>query len=193
MVNAQNWLNNKYPNKQETKEIKANDSEQLHGSLIITDYPNLEIIHIPDQKNLTQLQIINNEKLEILDVTNNYRLTNLSHNLNLEELIIRNNNFAEQDLNFLKNLVNLKRLELGNDNQEKIQQGIYNRFVSSLKPLQNLSRLERFDIRNTDLDSGLEYLPKSIKVFKYSADKRKEAKCRIIEEQLASHKNRLES
>ncbi|CAH1760407.1 5651_t:CDS:2, partial [Entrophospora sp. SA101] len=147
----------------ETKEIKANDSEQLHGSLIITDYPNLEIIHIPDQKNLTQLQIINNEKLEILDVTNNYRLTNLSHNLNLEELIIRNNNFAEQDLNFLKNLVNLKRLELGNDNQEKIQQGIYNRFVSSLKPLQNLSRLERFDIRNTDLDSGLEYLPKSIK------------------------------
>ncbi|CAJ0761237.1 16487_t:CDS:10 [Entrophospora sp. SA101] len=110
----------------ETKEIKANDSEQLHGSLIITDYPNLEIIHIPDQKNLTQLQIINNEKLEILDVTNNYRLTR-------------------------------------NDNQEKIQQGIYNRFVSSLKPLQNLSRLERFDIRNTDLDSGLEYLPKSIK------------------------------
>jgi len=68
------------------------------------------------------------------------------------------------------NLVNLEELEVGNDN---FNQGIYNRFVGSLKPLQNLSRLERFDIRNTELDSGLEYLPESIKVFKYSADKKK--------------------
>ncbi len=150
MVNAQNWLDNKYPNKQETKEIKANDSKQLNGSLTIADYPNLEIIHIPDQKNLTQLQIINNEKLEILDVTNNCRLTNLN----------------------VQNCLSLKKLYCW-DNK-----------LTNLDLSQNLN-LEELIIRN--------YLPKSIKVFKRSADKRKEAKCRIIEEQLAPYKNRLES
>jgi Leucine-rich repeat (LRR) protein len=33
---------------------------------------------------------------------------NLSHNLQLEELSIANNNFLEQDLSFLEKLVNLK-------------------------------------------------------------------------------------
>src|SRR2546421_5951390 len=100
------------------------------------------------------------------------------NNLKLEDLRISNNNFSEQDLSFLSHLENLKDLRLGNDKFAKFDQG--NRFKGSLKPLEKLARLKRLDINNTNIDSGLEYLPDSLSEFYCLANERKEAKVKAI-------------
>ena len=283
---AQNWLNFHYPNKQTTTEII--NSEQLHGSLIITDYPQLATIHISGQNNLTNLQInncpqlvrlvhddlwnnktnltnltltncpqlkeltacngkltnldltnflqlekfdlrnnsltslnlLNNQKLKELNVSHNQltnleinhlkdleelnvynnKLTNLNlnncvnlkglhcsdnkltnldlrNNLLLETLYIGNNNFPKQDLFFLSHLVNLKKLGLGS-----------NQFTGSLEFLKRMSKLELLYIDDTDIDSGLEYLPDSLKSFSCSAY-REDAKVKIIDQELKKHES----
>src|SRR5947209_19733438 len=93
-------------------------------------------------------------------------------------LNVINNNFLEQDLSVFSRFVNLEYLGVGNyNNQEKIKQDTYNRFEGSLKPLKNLVKLETLTISNTDIDSGLEYLPDNLKDFYCLADLRKDAKC----------------
>jgi hypothetical protein len=72
---------------------------------------------------------------------------------------LNNNNFLLQNLNCFRNFVNLKSLAIGNDDKEKIEKGIYNRFCGSLETLKNLKYLECLDIEGTDIDSGLENLP----------------------------------
>jgi hypothetical protein len=111
----------------------------------------------------------------VLECFNN-RLTNLdlSQNLKLEFLDISDNNFAKQDLSFLSHLNNLKVLSLGNDAKfycykeirdkikKNIQQGICNQFTGSLEPLKNMTKLKSLDISNTDVSSGVEYLPNNM-------------------------------
>ena len=65
----------------------------------------------------------------------------------------------------MSKFVNLEYLDLGNHgkySEEKINQGIYNRFAGSLEPLKDLAKLKTLGIYGTDLDDGLEYLPDSI-------------------------------
>jgi len=88
----------------------------------------------------------------------------------LTNLIVSNNNLPEQDLSIFSRFVNLEKLKIDNGSQDdksikKINQGIYNRFVGSLRPLQNLTKLKELYIDDTDIDSGLEYLPDSIETF----------------------------
>jgi hypothetical protein len=45
-----------------------------------------------------------------------------------------------------------------------------------------MNKLEGLNINNTDIDNGLEYLLDSIEDFSCSADKRKDAKVKVIEE-----------
>jgi hypothetical protein len=80
-----------------------------------------------------------------------------------------NNNNLNQDLSFLKDLVDLKESYLGN-----------NKFCGSLKFLKDLRKLETLNISDTDIDSGLEYLPDSLKGFNCSAEEKKDAKCQNI-------------
>jgi Leucine-rich repeat (LRR) protein len=101
----------------------------------------------------------------------------------LENLRISDNNFPEQDLSQFSHLINLKSLGLGNDQFANFGQGIYNRFKGNLEPLKNMNKLYRLDIRNTDIDSGLEYLPESLEYFSCSADKREDAKVKVVEEE----------
>jgi len=120
----------------------------------------------------------------------------LSNNLLLEELDISNNNFPKQDLSFLSHLVSLERLELGNGGygtKERIQQGIYNHFYGSLKPLKNMSKLKRLDIIDTDIGSGLEYLSESMKEFKCSVKERKNAKVKTIKNILKPHEGDIQN
>jgi len=63
-------------------------------------------------------------------------------------------NNLQQDLSFLSHLVNLEELEIKG-----------NHFFGSLEPLQKLNKLKKLDISNTDIDSGLEYLPEGVKLF----------------------------
>jgi len=44
---------------------------------------------------------------------------------------------------------------------------IFNRFNGSLSPLKNLSKLKTLHIENTNIDSGLEYLPESVENLGY--------------------------
>nr|CAG8653365.1 2898_t:CDS:2 [Entrophospora candida] len=185
-------------------------SKGLQGSLKLEDFPNLEKIKCDGNK-ITHLEIINCPSLKEIDCGNNQltelniknypdlkvlhcgsnllRNLDLSKNKNLEELSIMNNNFVKQDLSFLSHLINLKKLYLGNTNidyllKERVEQGVYNNFIGSLEPLKNLNKLEKLDIKNTDIDSGLEYLPDNVKEFSCSADGREGAKVGKIYEEL---------
>jgi len=60
-----------------------------------------------------------------------------------------------------------------NSREEKIRQGIRNRFYGSLKLLKNMTKLEKLNIANTDINSGLKYLPDSLKDFDCSIEKEK--------------------
>ncbi|CAG8766554.1 21235_t:CDS:2, partial [Racocetra persica] len=88
--------------------------------------------------------------LKELDCSNN-QLTNLVllDCPNLETLIC-NNNKITTNLDFLKSVNELEKLNISNCPTE-----------GSLKPLQNLNKLEVLDISNTNLSEGLEYLPES--------------------------------
>jgi len=100
----------------------------------------------------------------------------------LTYLYAESNNLLAQDCFVFRECVNLKELKIGNHDQAKIEQGIYNRFVGSLEPLQNLSKLEYLDISNTDIDSGLDYLPESVRVLSCETDKSQNNKVRAIRE-----------
>jgi|tagenome__1003787_1003787.scaffolds.fasta_scaffold20162361_1 hypothetical protein len=50
MVNAQEWLNSKYFNKETAEVIILEQDEQLVGELIIQDYPCLKKIVIVNKK-----------------------------------------------------------------------------------------------------------------------------------------------
>ncbi|CAI2177391.1 3979_t:CDS:2 [Funneliformis geosporum] len=115
------------------------------------------------------------------------QLTNLNflNNLNEEKLTglyIQNNNFPESDLTPLSKFINLEILELNNNN-----------FVGSLQPLVGSNKLKHLTISNTDIDSGLEYLPESLEKFYCSADEKPEAKVKVVYDLLADEKPEAET
>lgn len=187
MINAQQILNQKYPNKETTKELDLSNQE-LDGSLIIQDFPKLEVIRCGNNKDLNDISLINLPKLrcfhanncQLTNVTvnncpniNNFNIannlltsTNFFDNLNPEKLIclsIHSNNFQEQDLTNFSRFTKLQRMFIDNNDQKKFNLGIYNRFTGSLQSLKDLEDLEYLNIANTDIDSDLEYLPESVK------------------------------
>ena len=181
---VQEYLDQNYP-KNQRKEIKKLDIalKNLPGSLDLFDFINLEELNCYDNQ-LTQLTLPNPNRIRWVNVENNY-LTDLSFlkvldSEKMTSLHIRSNNFPEQDLSVFSRFVNLEGLSISNWNQEKIDQGIYNRFKGSLKFLQGLRKLERLSISDTDVDSGLECLPDSIETFYCTTDCKKDAKCKSI-------------
>ena len=88
----------------------------------------------------------------------------------LEWLDLSDNNF-HQDLSFLQGAINLEGLNLSN-----------NKFYGNLEPLKDMKKLRWLDISNTDIDSGLECLSETVRSFSCSANKRKDAKVKAIEE-----------
>lgn len=193
------------------EEVNINKFED-NQELILENVPNLKQLSCLENK-LTILNLANCLQLEILgcslnnltslDLTNysNLKRIHCSGNLlteiklplqidKLETLEMNSNNFPTQGLTFLSHLVNLKNLSLGTGKyliekvEKRLNQGIYNHFTGSLEPLKNLTKLEDLEMAGTDLDSGLEHLPKSLKKFKCSTYQRPEAKIGKIEEEL---------
>ncbi|CAH1761590.1 106_t:CDS:2, partial [Entrophospora sp. SA101] len=72
------------------------------------------------------------------------------------KLNISDNDFSAQDLSVFRKTQDscwsLKKLIIGN-----------NRFYGNLEPLEKLVDLELLDIKHTDIEGGIEYLPESIK------------------------------
>ncbi|CAG8648256.1 8258_t:CDS:2, partial [Scutellospora calospora] len=88
--------------------------------------------------------------------------------------------FQEKILD-LSDFVNLKELNCSD-----------NKLSGSLKTLQNLTKLKVLNINDTDIDSGLEYLPESVKYFSCSAYG-KDAKCKIIYNLFADKQGKIET
>jgi hypothetical protein len=200
---AQKWLDENF-SKNEKKEIKnLNISKKnLQGHLDLSDFVNLERLYCSDNQltslnldsclkleriscyrnQLTQLDLSNlNQLLEVQCSNNKLISIKFPHQVKrLIELNVSGNNFLKQDLSIFEKMINLESLLIDNFNQEKIKEGVYNRFTGSLKPLKNLTKLKWLDISSTDVGSGLEYLPESVKYFSCLVDYRKGAKCQKI-------------
>ncbi|CAI2187226.1 8988_t:CDS:2 [Funneliformis geosporum] len=161
--------------------------------LEVSNCPNLKVIKCIDNQ-ITELVIKNCPRVKELRCANNF-LTDLdlSQNPELEILNIGSNNFLEQDLSFLGHLTNLKTLMLGNSDQERIEKGIYNRFIGSLDNLKNMNELDELGIANTDIDSGLEYLSNKVENFYCLADKRQDAKVQVIADLFANEQGVVEA
>ncbi|CAI2194893.1 7660_t:CDS:2, partial [Funneliformis geosporum] len=80
---------------------------------------------------------------------------------NLEELHAPDSGLTNLDLS---NCPNLTRLNVANNNFTRLTiLGMQNcPLHGSLEPLQGINKLQRINISNTDIDSGLEYLPESV-------------------------------
>ena len=65
-----------------------------------------------------------------------------------------------------------------------MEEGKHNDFRGNLKQLGELTKLKRLDISNTDIDSGLENLPKSLEELICKSDKRDHSSCQKIEREL---------
>jgi len=144
------------------------DTNQL-TSLNINDYP--ELTKIDCSKNqLNELTITNCPQLAELYCSNNF-VSNFNFNeleINKNKLTcldLKNNRLFPLDLSVLSSFVNLELVDIGSNNREKISKGFYNQFSGSLKSLKNMNKLKFLNIEATDIDSGLEYLPKSLEEF----------------------------
>jgi len=183
MVNSQKYLDKKY-SKEERKNIKKLDisDKDLEGYLDLTDFVNLEELRCSDNK-LTSINLNNNRKIEFIDCSDNL-LTDIdfSHQdyQKLQGVMIENNNLSLRDLSCFSRFIKLENLFLGTDDEEKLEQNIYNRFFGSLEYLKNLNVLVRLDISGTDINHGLEYLPSfNLQEF-YCSSERKGAKVEKI-------------
>ncbi|CAI2180881.1 20219_t:CDS:2 [Funneliformis geosporum] len=167
--------------KVEQKERKRNqvkeldiEKKNLSGILDLSDFISLKGLYCSYNK-LTSLNVSNCSHLTELYCDDNL-LTNLTlpNNLtNLKRLKLSNNNFPSQDLSFLAGAINLEELELGNNNKEKINQGIYNKFTDSLNYLSEMKQLKELVISNTDLNEvDITKLPNSLRKIDYFARER---------------------
>lgn len=215
MVNAQEWLDKEYPQAQR-KEIKKLDisNKDLEGSLNLDDFISLEELRcfgnrltsldLKNCRKLEEIHCFSNEISEIkLIKLNQLRKLDAGYNLltsldfsafnpeSLLELKLHSNNFGNQDIDCFFSFNKLEILYVNTDIRERIEQNIYNRFHGSLKALKNMNNLRDLDIRATDIDGGLEYLPSNIEEFKYSSWLRPEAKVQKIFRRLQSQLNEL--
>jgi Leucine-rich repeat (LRR) protein len=127
--------------------------------LDLRDFKKLREIYFPNHQ-LTKIDLNNFSQIEKINCPNNklIDINSLLSNLNpekLKELDLSNNNFSESDLTSLSKFVNLEVLNISDNN-----------FRGSLEPLKNLTKLRELYIFNTNISSGLEYLPDSLEVFK---------------------------
>ena len=148
------------------KKLKSILGERLTGLRIANCQGLKKIDYSYDGLNhLTKLEIINCPSLEVVDCSNN-QLTDfeVANCPKLVELNLMDNNLSVRNLKFLISHVNLEVLLLGNEDTENLKEGKYNKYYGSLKSLKKMSNLKFLHIVNTNIDSGLEYLPTSLEI-----------------------------
>lgn len=208
MVNIREYSKNNYSSK--VLDLK---NENLEGKLIVHDLPNLEKIEC-DNNNFTSIELANLPKLNYFRA-NNCHLTdikiencpeinyfNASNNhlnntgfldsLNPEKLTIlsiHSNDFSKQTLEVFSNFTGLEQLFIDNCDKAKFRKGIYNSFSGSLEYLQNLTKLEILGIGATDIESGLEYLPKSLRKIGLTSAIKVDTGCAKIRQELEEAAN----
>nr|CAG8502374.1 3140_t:CDS:2 [Entrophospora candida] len=151
---------------------------------------------------LSEFQLSNLRKLNEIKSNDNFKLVKLEIETcpSLKEIRFPNSQLSSLNLNGAPNLeivdlyygklVSLNYLKLGNWDDRLNEMGINNRFYGSLEPLKNLTKLEHLSVANTDIDSGLDYLPNSIKSFCGLGE---EIEGENFLEKLRTFKNRIEN
>lgn len=150
--------------------------------LKIYNLNNLELLYCSYNK-LTNLNLINCFNLNKINCDNN-KIKEIKLPLNnqrLEILNLNSNNLLYQDLNIFSKFINLKRLDIGNN---EFKERKYNRFYGSLILLKNLEKLEYLEISDTDIDKGLEYLSDSVEEIGCSTFNRSQCGVKKIKNQL---------
>jgi len=95
-----------------------------------------------------------------------------------EQLLLLNiaaNDFPPQNLSIFNKFINLQYFDIR-----------VNRFYGSLEPLKK-TKLYFIDISDTDIDSGLEYLPNAGRIHLSSVLGREGAKVKILEQELRKY------
>jgi len=122
-VQTESWLNQNYPPEQRSQIKFLEISEKgLSGLLDLTDFVSLEELYCYDNQ-LTGIKLSESvfDKLRVLHVGNNQfpsqDLSLFSRFIKLEVLNLGNNNFTGS-LKFLKNLTNLRSLDISDTNIE---------------------------------------------------------------------------
>lgn len=153
---AQEYLDLIYPLtiRKEIKELDIS-AKNLTNSLLIDNWPQLKLIDCSENE-LTNLKLNNLPVLTIINCHNNPLigfdfLTNCWKSLTYLNF---NGNSLIGDLTPFSKFINCETIYLYN-----------NPLTGSLAPLQNLSKLKGLSIDNTQINSGLEYLPESLEYF----------------------------
>ena len=133
MVKAQEWLDKNYPKEKRGEILSLNiGSKKLEGSLDLSDFVNLKELNCRYNQ-LISLDISNCKKLIIISAYSNK---------------------INQDLKIFSHLTELKKLDLGTNNEK------CNNFYGSLKNLENCKKLRFLCIGHCNqITKGLEYLP----------------------------------
>lgn len=144
--------------------------QNLVGSFDLSDFVNLEELNCSENQLIKIILPLPNQLKKI--TANDNSLTAFDYGwLNpeiLTELELKNNNLVSTDIEIFSRLVNLARLEIGNeDSWMKIDSDNKdnNEFYGSLESLKNLTKLSHLNISKTNIDSGLEYLSESLEYF----------------------------
>src|SRR5690606_2545992 len=108
---------------------------------------------------LLVLQLYFPNHLEYINVNSN-RLCDFKYNylnpITLKKLCLSNNNLSENNISIFSHLINLRILSIGKfDSHDRKKQ--INKFCGSLESLKNLTRLKDLDVKNININQGLEY------------------------------------
>jgi hypothetical protein len=175
---ARKYINRHYPDKN-IKEINIED-KNLKGELDLTEFVQLKKLNCSNN-HLIFLDLRDCSNLESLDAKDNKieRINLPSNKKKLRTIILSSNNLTDRDLRLFSEYINLEKLYIGSKYKEDTPD-VYNHIDGSLKWLRRLTKLEYLNIENTDIDSGLEYLPDSIRYF-YSLPSNKRPGTRVEE------------
>ncbi|CAI2189042.1 20469_t:CDS:2, partial [Funneliformis geosporum] len=168
------------------------------GFLDLSDFVDLKELNTSNN-HLNELNLTGCNSLQFIKCFNNEIIdTNFLWGFNEENLSridINCCNIQSTRLDVFSRFINLKELFIGNhvnNNKravkklKKIEKGIYNRFYGSLEPLKNLTKLEYLSIVSTDINSGTEYLPKSLQKIDFSYVERPESRVKEIQKELTA-------
>lgn len=181
---AQEWLDQTYPDEVRSNIMDLNISQKkIWGKLDLKGFVNLQRL-VCDINGLTDLDLSDCTDLRYLWCSNNY-LTNtnfLSTLKSPEKLVnfLAISNYFNEDLSCFSKFTNLTVLYIG--------RGQNSCFYGSLRHLKPLTKLYSLIITDTDIDSGLEYLPNSLENFWCGSVSRSNPKCLKLDEQLKRYK-----
>ena len=172
MANAQQWLDKNYPI-EKRKDVKVIGEDGTKDFIEIKE----GILNLNSFNNLTELYFpfaeINYDSVKYFPIS-------------LEKLQLARNNIKDKTLDNFSHLINLKWLDIGskeklvilNDFIGKFARNLHNsiipsslnNWVGSLKPLENLTKLEFICLATTDVNEGLEYLSNTVKYIGCDSD-----------------------